>query len=162
MCFPGDEIPEWFNFQCEGSLINMNLDEGWCNDNFKGFALCVVFSRKARSYYEEADLICEMCFKTEDGEPHTKTQWCIKRHMGADKCHVVLRFSIDVDYNDVSSAVHVSFEFQSERNVENYDVKRCGIRMLYINDADKCQVSRSPYQLQSNGVKVRFCSSHCF
>ncbi|KAK0582670.1 hypothetical protein LWI29_028353 [Acer saccharum] len=43
LCYPGNEIPKWFNFRSMGSFINVELPPNWYNHNFIGFgfALCI-------------------------------------------------------------------------------------------------------------------------
>lgn len=42
ICYPGDEIPNWFSYQTLGDSININLPHDWCNVNFLGFAPAIV------------------------------------------------------------------------------------------------------------------------
>ncbi|KAJ7951586.1 TIR-NBS-LRR resistance protein [Quillaja saponaria] len=49
VCFPGNEIPDFFVHRTDGSFISMKLSPGWCNDRFLGFALCVVAEFKGRA-----------------------------------------------------------------------------------------------------------------
>nr|GMC85285.1 TMV resistance protein N-like [Ipomoea batatas]GMD66577.1 TMV resistance protein N-like [Ipomoea batatas] len=42
ICFPGDNIPEWFTYKNWGPSILVNLPQNWYNNKFVGFALCVV------------------------------------------------------------------------------------------------------------------------
>ncbi|KAL3499774.1 hypothetical protein ACH5RR_038867 [Cinchona calisaya] len=40
---PGRNIPAWFTYQNSGPSIKIELPSNWYNDNFMGFAVCVVF-----------------------------------------------------------------------------------------------------------------------
>ncbi|KAK0575979.1 hypothetical protein LWI29_010030 [Acer saccharum] len=44
ICLPGTEIPEWFS-HCNniGSSIGIGLRDNWLNDDFMGFAVCILF-----------------------------------------------------------------------------------------------------------------------
>ncbi|KAJ0035765.1 hypothetical protein Pint_26299 [Pistacia integerrima] len=42
ICFPGTEIPQWFNYISTGSSINIQLPSSWFNPDFVGFIICVV------------------------------------------------------------------------------------------------------------------------
>nr|XP_011468890.1 PREDICTED: protein SUPPRESSOR OF npr1-1, CONSTITUTIVE 1-like [Fragaria vesca subsp. vesca] len=43
MCLPGREIPNWFNHQCSGSSITVQLPPNWLCNQFFGFAICAKF-----------------------------------------------------------------------------------------------------------------------
>ncbi|XP_031257904.1 disease resistance-like protein DSC1 isoform X2 [Pistacia vera] len=51
ICFPGTEIPQWFNYISLGSSINIQLPSGWFNPDFVSFIICVVV--EFRNYYDE-------------------------------------------------------------------------------------------------------------
>ncbi|TXG52277.1 hypothetical protein EZV62_021446 [Acer yangbiense] len=44
ICLPGTKIPEWFS-HCNniGSSVGIGLRDNWLNDDFIGFAVCIVF-----------------------------------------------------------------------------------------------------------------------
>ena len=142
MCFPGAEIPEWFNFKNDGSSINMKLEGDWYNANFIGFALCVIFTNEVQGHLE-----CTMSFRDKLDEKKSlsyKFPLFITDKEGAINEHVVMQ-SVHVDGRDVSSAVEVMFDFyyhkyeydedEVEYDFEYDEVVRCGIRMLYLQDA---------------------------
>ena len=136
MCFPGAEIPEWFNFICDGSSVNMKLEEGWYNSNFMGFALCFIFTTGTNK--EPGYLQCRMSFKPkldEDEIAQNEIPLYMTVEEGAINEHVVMQ-SVHVDYRDVSSAVEVTFDFHYHSRISSCEfVKKCGIRMLYLQDA---------------------------
>ncbi|KAK3205539.1 hypothetical protein Dsin_019585 [Dipteronia sinensis] len=72
ICFPGSEIPEWFNFRSTGSLIIEELPPCWNNNRFVGFALCAVMETQHHRIENSWDLCicCECNFKSKDGRHH--------------------------------------------------------------------------------------------
>ncbi|CDP20963.1 unnamed protein product [Coffea canephora] len=42
ICLPGGSIPSWFTFQNSGPSITIELPPNWYNNEFMGFAVCVV------------------------------------------------------------------------------------------------------------------------
>ena len=41
-CYPGNEIPIWFDHQFEGSSITIKLPQQWRDTKFLGFVVCAV------------------------------------------------------------------------------------------------------------------------
>ncbi|GMN67217.1 hypothetical protein TIFTF001_036276 [Ficus carica] len=118
MCYPGNEIPKWFDCQSEGSSYTIALTPQWHNANFLGFAFCLVIDAKA---YQEF-----LTFAV--GHLYSKCKFNFKIR------------DTEEDYNDYHDAVEVSFEFSLVDSISNYFksstkvVKRCGIHMLYRDD----------------------------
>lgn len=73
ICFPGNEVPEWFNHQSEGNEINIMLPQSWCNNNFLGFAFCVVVQFWEHSFVSDFKLSCQSECIFPDGE--TNNRW---------------------------------------------------------------------------------------
>ncbi|CAN6544709.1 unnamed protein product [Malus baccata var. baccata] len=65
---PGNEIPNWFCHQNEGSAITIKLPRNWYCTDFLGFALSVVLRGKVDS--KDLMLGCSCNFKTNSGESH--------------------------------------------------------------------------------------------
>ncbi|RXH97700.1 hypothetical protein DVH24_010025 [Malus domestica] len=65
---PGNEIPNWFCHQNEGSSITIKLPRNWYCTDFLGFALSVVLRGKVDS--KDLMLGCSCNFKTNSGESH--------------------------------------------------------------------------------------------
>ncbi|CDP20545.1 unnamed protein product [Coffea canephora] len=42
ICLPGGSIPSWFTYQNSGPSITVKLPPNWYNNEFMGFAVCVV------------------------------------------------------------------------------------------------------------------------
>ena len=131
MCYPGDNIPEWFSYQNKGHSINIRLP---CNSNFVGFAFCFILSCK--NYNEWAlqglPLNGEIYVKTHDGD---------ERHLplpllllpSSDKNHVFMT-TFMCDVVNFYPAKEMSFNFGTCEEAD-VKIKRCGIRLLHVQDA---------------------------
>ncbi|KAJ4958638.1 hypothetical protein NE237_025749 [Protea cynaroides] len=58
--FPGDEVPDWFTHQCQGSSTSFEVP--LCNRKILGLTLCAVYAAN-----EEADMLAPLF----DGDKHT-------------------------------------------------------------------------------------------
>ena len=43
-CFPGIEVPAWFNHKASGAVIKPELPRHWSESGFVGIALCAIVS----------------------------------------------------------------------------------------------------------------------
>ncbi|KAL5560012.1 hypothetical protein UlMin_036223 [Ulmus minor] len=124
--YPSHEIPKWFNYQSEGSSITIKLPpDGYNPKTFLGFVVSV----KGNCY---RSIGCTLYLKTEHSE------------------NLEVDLSVSVGgYAESSSLDHVSMWYNcfdhSEVNFQEYQeakfefdggkVKRCGVRMLHLEDA---------------------------
>ncbi|GMN51155.1 hypothetical protein TIFTF001_020313 [Ficus carica] len=167
-CFPGNKIPYWFSKQDERSLITIKLPPNWHNNNFLGFALCVVskfsyptslassrfssmlspLKRAYTAYHFEVK--CEILFRSNRGETSPKFLCPFQDESSGRRrsfvrslssSHVLMWYKYE-DYHEYLDATEVSFEFQVLFNkpgvfyyCDDY-IRRCGIRFLYLQDAD--------------------------
>ncbi|XP_060673932.1 disease resistance protein RUN1-like [Ziziphus jujuba] len=66
-CYPGDEIPKWFNHQtCGTSINNIMLPPYWNNDDFLALAFCIVFHWNKIDKNRMLITSCTLKFKTID------------------------------------------------------------------------------------------------
>ncbi|PON37240.1 TIR-NBS-LRR-like protein [Parasponia andersonii] len=153
LCCPGHKILEWFDYQCDGSSMDINLSPHWHYTNyFLGFAFCIVV--EFENYCIDLNRLnyrCEYHFKTYNGESR-KCSWSFQRPENVKgELEIIILSSdhmfmgyIPADYQDYCDAMEVSFEFYLEQNdwealvnVGNSRVKKCGIRMLDLLDAQE-------------------------
>ncbi|PON42392.1 TIR-NBS-LRR-like protein [Trema orientale] len=151
LCCPGHEINIWFNYQCDGSSIDVNLSPHWHHTNyFLGFSFCIIVEFEHYSIdLNRLNYRCEYHFKTYNGESR-KYSWSFQRPESVKgELEIIILSSdhmfvgyIPADYQDYCDAIEVSFEFYLEQNewealvnVGNSRVKKCGIRMLDLQDA---------------------------
>lgn len=123
----------------------MKLPQHWHDANFMGFALCVVVAFE-NGVGLKLDLMCDVCFETKCRQKHIIHQQClntIETDFGLD--HVLMR-SIFVDSSNVSDAAEVSFHFHLGGSYSSFfdaEVKRCGIRLIHVQDAEKFRTVNS-------------------
>lgn len=68
MSLPGSETPDWFNHQCIGSSITVQLPENLFDNKFLGFSICGITDFKGGHY---ASKLSAQCFCTFSGN-HSK------------------------------------------------------------------------------------------
>ncbi|CAN6688255.1 unnamed protein product [Malus baccata var. baccata] len=141
---PGDEIPNWFVHQNEGASINVRLPANWFREGFLGFALSVAYNLS----YSYAKFKCKYNFKTGEGESHEINCYFtigIEDDTIYDYSplqHVFVLYK-DLEYAERtkwSSAFYdrvteVSVHFREESGFDM--VEKCGMRLLYAEDAEK-------------------------
>ena len=156
MCCPGCEIPNWFNHQIEGPSINMSLPPEWHKIDFFGFVVCAVVAKDSYSDIKTLDFLCEFNLKTNNGESQ-KFVWNFNEFdtgfepvptFSSD--HLFMWYQHE-DYSNCLDAIEASFDFffgkldfWKQENVNSYKgkVKRCGVRLLYRQDAENfCSIS---------------------
>ncbi|PON87768.1 TIR-NBS-LRR-like protein [Trema orientale] len=162
VCFAlsGDEIPSWFNYQNDdGSSINVKLDpQPYDTTNFMGFASCLVASFNKIGGSACLDdpigfqLQCNTAFITNDGK---------RRHyFGRPLFFYGLRndsgTNLFLGYfhmygANLSSVKEISVDFETKIDLTynhlDLKVKRCGIRMLYLQDAREFGIISSDFVL---------------
>ncbi|XP_024162312.1 TMV resistance protein N-like [Rosa chinensis] len=137
---PGNEIPEWYNNQSEGSLITVELHPGWFSNTFMGFAFCVVFRLlKPLPPGVEIDISLEprangqyfgsspvLLFNKKWGQPVSDHIWFF--YVGSTWGRVT------EEWQDIYYQLVFSFESYGI-DEEILQVKKCGVRMVYEEDA---------------------------
>ncbi|VVB08022.1 unnamed protein product [Arabis nemorensis] len=71
-CFPGSEVPEWFNHRASGAVLEPELPRHWSESGFVGIALCAIVSfqnYKIQNNNLMVKCICE--FNSVVGAPST-------------------------------------------------------------------------------------------
>ncbi|PRQ41873.1 putative leucine-rich repeat domain, L domain-containing protein [Rosa chinensis] len=141
MC-PGNEIPQWFSCQTEGSSMNIKLPPHWSDDsNFLGIALCSVFAFSGNCHHLEPQ--CRMIVKKDSGETHID-------NLGSRGCYETDDPTAETDHVSVwyyhtagvisdeakwSTEAFFDFYTESKRKPLNI-VKRCGVCFLYDQGQD--------------------------
>lgn len=122
-----------------------------------GFAICAVVSfEDHHSNCNYPIFSCEFNFKTKSNE-YNEFEWSFyddRCHFSGENQndtilksdHVLMCYELsyhDENYNDYVDATKASFEFflkeyDADYNVVNsFEVKKCGIRLLYLQDAEE-------------------------
>ncbi|XP_030497361.2 disease resistance protein RPV1 isoform X1 [Cannabis sativa] len=151
MCCPGSEIPNWFNYQFEGPSFSMRLSLECDTSDFVGFVVCAVVAEDSYPDIKNMDFLCELRLKTSDDE-NQKFLWNFNEFESGFEA--VPSFSSDhlfmwyqhKDYNHCLNAMEASFDFYfgkfdywEQDHVKSCkgNVKRCGVHLLYRQDAEK-------------------------
>ncbi|XP_048420939.1 disease resistance protein RUN1-like isoform X2 [Pyrus x bretschneideri] len=147
----GNEIPNWFCHQNEGSSITIKLPRNWYCTDFLGFALSVVLGRNL--VYNDLMLGCSCNFKTNSGESH-KTVYPPHNPFNESEITLVEGLSnIFVWYNAFALGegenlnrstsfyklvTEACFQFKVVGVLYPWgvDVRKCGIRLLYAPDVE--------------------------
>ncbi|XP_062021736.1 disease resistance protein RUN1-like isoform X2 [Rosa rugosa] len=143
---PGNEIPEWYNHQSVGSSITVELHPGWFSNKWKGFAWCVVFRLlKPLPPLAEFGLRCLLTANGESlgrcyigfggkwGIPVLDHIWFFCGHRD--------KYSFKPGWQDVYYQLQLEFSFISHFHMEGGmdeeigQVKKCGVRTVYEEDA---------------------------
>lgn len=161
---PGNQIPEWFNHQTEGSSIHVKLPPHWFNTNFLGFAVCIVVVFDDYTGDWGLQFHCDTHFKTEWGESHASScrlygwGWGKSRTRVVNSEHLLLWYDLRLYLNAAkvkgganwsNASADASFDFYpvddahetnkfEPVNFCNVKVKKCGVSLLYAQDAEKC------------------------
>ncbi|KAJ4723825.1 putative disease resistance protein (TIR-NBS-LRR class) [Melia azedarach] len=149
--YPGNEIPEWFEFRSTGSSIILELPHGWFNNKYIDIAFCAVvaFEEDHNCGDDFFELWSEMKVKTKDCQWHeisdTRTNSWVIDYTRSD--HVFLGYGLHTgpftkfhDKNEVLIQFHID-------DIEGKDsagvVKKCGAHLVYVPDLGKSMKDRS-------------------
>ncbi|PON87769.1 TIR-NBS-LRR-like protein [Trema orientale] len=176
--FPGDEIQEWFNYQNEngGSLLNMKLPQHFHDStNFMRFASCVVVAPELNGESTNSNvcihyftLKCDVKVKTNRGQRcfNFETNFCdftndssnhvLMWYFRRDEINLFAAKEISFDFHTVveGSSTNRSFEDVYPTSPFTFKVKRCGIRMLRLQDAVKYGIIKSESVQREPNVKA--------
>ncbi|KAJ7951593.1 putative disease resistance protein (TIR-NBS-LRR class) [Quillaja saponaria] len=170
ICFPGNDIPEWFKFRSmgTGSSVTVNLPPNWFNPKLMGFAVCLVaafdnvYERKA---YTDIRFRCHL--KTDSVDMHSSSTAFLQSSL----CHGFRYF--DSDHVFIWTYNHKSFKrevnemkaeatYHQSTNLEIDDfyypadtikVEKFGIRLLYDQEEENAQIHESR-TFDNNPVQV--------
>ncbi|XP_028965617.2 TMV resistance protein N-like isoform X2 [Malus domestica] len=144
---PGYKIPNWFVHQNERASINVKLPPNWFREGFLGFALSVV----ASDFYVKRGLLFrgKYNFKTEEGESHEiNCSFYVPFEDGKNYGstfyfrHVFVLYK-DLEYEEGAKWSSAFYDRVTEVSVHSYElnrfcnVEKCGICLLYAEDAEK-------------------------
>ncbi|XP_024030242.1 disease resistance-like protein DSC1 isoform X1 [Morus notabilis] len=154
VCYPGDEIPEWFCYQNVGCSINMKLPPLWYTSNyFLGFGFCfVVENAHNRDHEKEVYLNWEIYYKT--NYDYVRHYQCVLGSTwygsSQDINQVVMTTHVDIGAFDFDALIEMSFHFSFSDPSKS--IKRSGIRLLCLRDAIEFGIaSVITDELQPNG-----------
>ncbi|PON78506.1 LRR domain containing protein, partial [Parasponia andersonii] len=135
-CYPGDEIPEWFSHQWEGSSTTVTLPINCLNNNFLGFATCIVLEVEDSfdlGYHWSTST--KLSFQSNNGEEYYDSNLSFRASIFLNSDHVLMWCNYDpkikfylMNLDSIEASFDCTFITDSDENIK---VKRCGIRMIY-------------------------------
>ncbi|KAK9938498.1 hypothetical protein M0R45_015231 [Rubus argutus] len=144
---PGNEIPKWFNHQSEGCSIIVEVHPGWFSNKWMGFALCAVFRLLKPLPTPSFNNI--HCLMRANGIelyfPHPILPLGeVRAQPVLDHDHIWLFYlNRDIYFHNKWQDIYYQFEFSfalnywQENDAEVVEVKKCGVRMIYEEDAEE-------------------------
>ncbi|PON97908.1 TIR-NBS-LRR-like protein [Trema orientale] len=147
-CYSGNKIPQWFTYQSMGPSVHVNFSPLRHNTSFIGFALCIIVDFDQRfSDPEYLDLGFKYHFKP--SYLSRKYDWTLQTPHNAhsdsnlennildwSSDHVFVWHLYEDDYY-YRNATGCFFEFNLGQSSASskHEVKQCGIRMLFRQEA---------------------------
>ncbi|XP_034680095.1 disease resistance protein RPV1-like [Vitis riparia] len=128
----GSRIPDWIRYQSSENVIEADLPLNW-STNCLGFALALVFSSQPPVYHW---LMAEVFLDFGTYCCSIKTQCFF--HPEGDNCdHVLLRYVAVQRSLSPHQVIHIKATFEITYGT-NYEIKRCGLGLLYVNEEVNC------------------------
>ncbi|XP_024011108.1 inactive disease resistance protein RPS4 [Eutrema salsugineum] len=151
VCYPGWQVPVWFNHRTVGSELKQKLPRHWDADGLTGIAHCAVVSFKDYRAQNNRLLVrCTSEFKEEEEEKTLNQFSCILggwTEHGSDRPrdiiksfgHVFIGYTslLDIKKRDSgagSVATEASFRFEvtdGTKQITNCEVLKCGFTLIY-------------------------------
>lgn len=145
MCFPGVEIPEWFNIQRIGSSIH--LPQGSFNHKFLGFVFCTIVGVPKYSWLYPSSYVMEMKYELllecEGGyKTVAKEKFSIDGPKYFKSDHIFLGYNCNTcNFREFSCSTKAIIifncntfpDFFTEITSKHY-IKKCGVRLLFTQE----------------------------
>ncbi|KAK9913877.1 hypothetical protein M0R45_037681 [Rubus argutus] len=123
MSLPGSVIPDWFNYQCKGFSVTLQLPPNWFDDKFLGLAICAVSDFKgANNDASDLSALCNCTFKGNHGEysfNFTLLDWGFTRDSRfLESDHMFLAYVPWSEYRLIEEGKPVNERFYTEATFE--------------------------------------------
>ncbi|KAL5843196.1 hypothetical protein ACOSQ4_009154 [Xanthoceras sorbifolium] len=149
VCYPGHEIPEWFNFRSMQSSVNVELPPNCLNHKFLGFVFCVVAAEAYPNHQHEYNLrrINWKCnLKSKDGHPCIRrgSFWCcvVDRIKFIRSHHVFVAMGCEISPNELLPyGNEISFQFYWNNSIDGDTVEKCGVHLMFAQLPEEANVS---------------------
>ncbi|CAL9241825.1 unnamed protein product [Arabidopsis halleri] len=142
-CFPGCDVPVWFNHQALGSVLRLELPQDGNEGRLSGIFLCVVVSFKEyKAQNNSLQVRCTCEFSSVSRESFIVGGWSEPN----EELHKVVSDHVFIGYSTLfnskqrqqfSSATEVSLRFEvtnGTREVAECKVMKCGFSLVYESD----------------------------
>ena len=161
ICYPGSEIPDWFNFRSMGAFINVELPPDCFNKKFMGFALCIV-AAPCPDHQDDSEVVCivwDCRLKSKGEHLHVRSgSFCTSHyrhgvyigsnHVFVGSCFPIFLFELLCYENEVSFQFyiygkHSNDKLMYDRNnrlvlpprelecFQYYKVEKCGVHLMF-------------------------------
>ena len=143
---PGSRIPDWIRYQSSENVIEADLPLNW-STNCLGFALALVSvcqSPVARNYSFWACVFldfgtCRHSIETLAHIPYFSRDNCVfAQHDCDDGDHVLLNYVPVQPSLSPHQVIHIKASFQLTSLYDHYEIKRCGLGLMYVNEEVNC------------------------
>ncbi|KAF3449357.1 hypothetical protein FNV43_RR10085 [Rhamnella rubrinervis] len=126
ICYPGDDIPDYFTRHDSETTINIDLHPNWCNANFLGFAFSFILDLSiASEAFDHAKIECVFSFMN-GGVGEYPYEVPVKWHFPCSKLnsdHVLILYDHDLscknlqkkfaaNWSSICNATKASFDFR--------------------------------------------------
>ncbi|KAJ0085299.1 hypothetical protein Patl1_07748 [Pistacia atlantica] len=156
MCFPGSEIPDWFNIQSCGSFIE--LPQGSFNHKFLGLVFCAIVGVQNHNHSYKGDyhmqIEYELHSKCKDGyNGVSKKLFSVNEPKNIESDHIFLGYNCNTfDFREFSYNTEAIINFSCNKfclckitkhtkdNISSQAkiyLKKCGIRLLYTQEFEE-------------------------
>ncbi|PON38145.1 TIR-NBS-LRR-like protein [Trema orientale] len=143
--YVGNMIPEWFDNQSEGCTTTIKLPQNGLSNNFFGFATCLALEylkNDCLESFRSLVIYTRFYYKTNDGEK----SFCFRFSEELGNM-IILDHVFMLYYDSVTTEMHDTYLEAVEASVEFFcnlsfpreveiKVKRCGIRMIYLQEEE--------------------------
>ncbi|XP_044475748.1 disease resistance protein RPV1-like [Mangifera indica] len=150
MCFPGSDIPEWFNIQSSGSSIK--LPQGLFNKKFLGLVFCVIVEVEDNYNLDNfLNVVYELQVKGVDVYITCDKKLLSLGPMYIKSDHVLLGYncnSLDNELFELPCDKEAIISFNPKNNLEKFgvgdimesrvkNIKKCGVRLLFTEEFEE-------------------------
>ncbi|CAH2046410.1 unnamed protein product [Thlaspi arvense] len=133
LCYPGFEVPSWFNHQAVGSVLEPKLQLRWCNNRLSGIALCAVVSFHDNEYpIDTFSVKCRIQLENEEGPP-------ISLDCDVGELREPGKIESDHVFIGYASCLHLEKRLEDQYSGNN-SIHTKAFLEFYVNDACKSEV----------------------
>ncbi|XP_030926111.1 disease resistance-like protein DSC1 isoform X1 [Quercus lobata] len=141
---PGREIPKWFNHECMGHKLNIQVPSSECDDVME-IALCAAFVPKKRL---PRFSICQLSCSLNGVQMKHRVYFGFRTNYGIiESHHLWLLYYSNYTLNDgrISSEIDANGFCQLNIKIDSqsFEVKKIGVRLVYRQDTE------DPYQTKA-------------